>query len=753
MKNFKSVLASVLAGAMMCACTSDQFIPDDGHLNGGDGDGFFMALDIQMPDGKGLTRSTTTTDGNSSDGTEIGQDYENYVSNALIVLAASEDIQGENLPQFGFIAAAEVQNNRINEVDITGSKQYRAYARLQKTNISELYKRLPENSTVQPLVYVFVFCNPTKDLVDLFSQPNLFGKTDWIDWTCNVIQGSQTQLNQNIGIWGSNSFLMNNVALTKRALPSKELDWERYNSYENSFHLSDLNEKLGNYEAVDNSIEGRGPVRVERSVARFDFKDASNVEGEPNTYEVLYALNADGSQNTEAPLVNIELEKMCLVNMSNQFYYLPRVSADGTNTNSTLCGAEAGWERDADGNYKKGNFVVGPYASKFQNSNIEKDFTQYFNYAFFENNGSFNNNAWAADRWDVVKISDILNNTPDQYVNNDKKIEKGSYRIWRYVTENAIPGIDQQVNGISTGVVFKGELKGSNKVNADYQQYEEVWERGSAQNLANCLNGKEFTYNGKTIKVKGNGSEDPILYYYAGRLYMGWRHIRQAAIQAAGTINAAGQLEINRSNSLYKAVFGEAPIPPTYTITIVNGNETTEETKKTVYYGKDGTPMEFEDPQWTADPAAAQAKWETSPDGLWVKWNGEGKPVGGDGTFGEVPAELTAFRKAVTAGGVTIYQSSLDEDYVAGYYCYYYYWNRHNDNNRPGVMGPMEFAVVRNNVYKLSVDKITRLGHPRIPDNDPEPPTPTTPDESDQIYLDVRVQILPWSVRLNGIVF
>ena len=68
-------------------------------------------------------------------------------------------------------------------------------------------------------------------------------------------------------------------------------------------------------------------------------------------------------------------------------------------------------------------------------------------------------------------------------------------------------------------------------------------------------------------------------------------------------------------------------------------------------------------------------------------------------------------------------------------------------------MGPMEFAVVRNNVYKLSVDKISRLGHPRIPGNDPNKPTPETPDESDEIYLDVTVEIAPWAVRLNSIIF
>ena len=34
------------------------------------------------------------------------------------------------------------------------------------------------------------------------------------------------------------------------------------------------------------------------------------------------------------------------------------------------------------------------------------------------------------------------------------------------------------------------------------------------------------------------------------------------------------------------------------------------------------------------------------------------------------------------------------------YYLYYYHFIKHNDNNNPAEMGPMEFGVVRNNIYK-----------------------------------------------------
>lgn len=90
------------------------------------------------------------------------------------------------------------------------------------------------------------------------------------------------------------------------------------------------------------------------------------------------------------------------------------------------------------------------------------------------------------------------------------------------------------------------------------------------------------------------------------------------------------------------------------------------------------------------------------------------------------------------------------------YYVYYYYWNRHNDNLNNNTMGIMEFAVVRNNVYKLAVNAINRFGHPdptNPTDPDPDPVKPDDPDESVNYYFNVTVKVLPWTVRINNIEF
>ena len=122
-----------------------------------------------------------------------------------------------------------------------------------------------------------------------------------------------------------------------------------------------------------------------------------------------------------------------------------------------------------------------------------------------------------------------------------------------------------------------------------------------------------------------------------------------------------------------------------------------------------------------------------------------------------VAADAEPTGAAAAAAGFTGYSAKDGK-----YYNYYYYWNRHNDNLDPYKMGVMEFAVVRNNVYKLAVDKISRFGHPTPPDPsnpdpdpepDPDPVDPDDPDESVNYYFNVTVKVLPWTVRINNIEF
>lgn len=83
--------------------------------------------------------------------------------------------------------------------------------------------------------------------------------------------------------------------------------------------------------------------------------------------------------------------------------------------------------------------------------------------------------------------------------------------------------------------------------------------------------------------------------------------------------------------------------------------------------------------------------------------------------------------------------------------CYYYTTEiKHFDNGDNSVLGNMEFAIMRNNIYSLAVTGINMVGDSAVD------PTPGTPDENptpESAQLNVDVEILPWIVRYNDIEF
>lgn len=89
---------------------------------------------------------------------------------------------------------------------------------------------------------------------------------------------------------------------------------------------------------------------------------------------------------------------------------------------------------------------------------------------------------------------------------------------------------------------------------------------------------------------------------------------------------------------------------------------------------------------------------------------------------------------------ITIYNDNI---------CYYYTTEiKHFDNGDNAVLGNMEFAIMRNNIYSLSVSGINEIGDAIVD------PTPNIPDETEsRAALTVQVRILPWIVRYNDIEF
>lgn len=645
-KNWSIFFIGMLAMCTIAGCSDNELngSNEPGVYPGHPEDAVYMNVNIQLPVGGRNTRSSTDSDsdddyGTSTDGTEVGKDYENKVNGVLIVLADASN---------NFIAAGEHNSLPVVREGIVNTTQ-----KINKSALAAYYGS-GTLGTGKDQVNLYVFCNPTMELKKIFEKSG--ADSEWIDEIATLEEEPDGSV-KGAAVWGGNDhkagFLMATASSKdiKKYIPKNFTDWDNFTNEKNAFDFSGKN-TLSNGTEIGNI----GNIHVERVVARFDFKDGS--PSKDQTYVI--------AEKDDKPTLKVKLNKMALINMSKHFYYLRRVSDNGLANNVEICGTEYD-------SGQKWNYVVDTDAEQ-KNGDIDASypFADYFNFCL----GHQDNDTWSIDetargQWYTSLISDVIKKEED----NDDKWNNGhsrdGYRIWRYATENTIPGMNKQENGISTGIVFKGKIQVT---------------ENAPQTLQDAINGA----TGKP------DADDAILYAYSNQLYVSWTEVRRAALDATA------------NEEFKKAVFGTPKNTPSETV-----------------YSDD----------------------TESPDYLWNIWHN----VKGHNDA----AALSAFKEVATNKDhqFTLYQSSRDENDGAGYYCYYFYWNRHNDNGNNGVMGPMEFAVVRNNVYKLSVVDINRLGHPRLSENDPDPVDPGTPDEKGDIYLKLSVEVLPWVVRINDIEF
>lgn len=547
MKKWNYLLMAMGVAMTLSACTDETDLAAGNGMNTTeDVDQVFMQFKLGLPT---ASRSQTEADGGSDAGVEIGKDYENKVSNVLVVITNAE--KGDNYDKYitqSYVSApAAAGDNNMYVVPFSST----ALAN---------YANKPVN--------VYVICNPTDEIKNSFS----------VDKTYTLDFSSESEN----PVWSWKAGTEDNTNDLRFLMTNADTDYTRT-----------MPANFNNYKVESNPFD-IGTINVERAAARFDYKSSN----EDETYTLM-------GTDTD-PEVTVTLKEMALVNMSKSFYYLRRVSADGTASNVTIGGTEVGGTN--------ANYVVDTDAD-WKSSYSGGGASDHFYYVYTPNDITTPNYEWT-EIADVTGATGTEDNDKDW--NNTNDANKQGYKIWRYATENTIPGAENQEKGITTGVVFKGELKAV-----------------------------------KDGAVKTAMDAHSTVYVYNDIMYGTWENVKTAATADNPTLKVAydqvGSTE-NKSNAV--------------------------------------------------------------------------------------------------AAGFTVFEPTDGK-----YEVLYYYWNRHNDNSQDGVMGPMEFAVVRNNVYKLSVTGVHKFGHPTEEENDPDPEDPDDPDESSNVYFSVTAKVLPWVVRINNIKF
>lgn len=411
MKKFGKLSLGALA-LLMSACSSDEPIaPDNSQVPGGEND-IYASLTLRLPSSNG-TRGVTETGEYYNDGIEIGQDYENKVSNVLVVLATREGNTFRLLTK----SVSDIK-------ELSGENEIKYTLTFKSSEMTP--DALDEDSKIPGTqsVYVFAYCNPSAKLLELADNWET-GNTSFINQVANIYKSdNRDQIDGTM--WTPDKFLMTNCELSAPIdIPARTKLVKEHGTAENAFPL--------------------GTVKVKRAAARFDFMTTTTSAG-LNKYPII-------DSGTKENLGTVELTDMAMFNLNKFFYYLPRTNdtwnwgnASMSSGSITLCG-------DLEG------YVVSPNNDNWKgNGTLRTDLINN-NYFFNLTTGNLNGLEWVSLRnWNENNKLD----NHEGWEHPDKNLEH-DYRIWRYVTENTIPqhadnATMSQRAGISTGVVFRGEF-------------------------------------------------------------------------------------------------------------------------------------------------------------------------------------------------------------------------------------------------------------------------------------------------------
>ncbi|MCH5232013.1 MAG: Mfa1 fimbrilin C-terminal domain-containing protein [Muribaculaceae bacterium] len=701
MKFNLKTLALLLGGGLLglTSCSNDTLTGDPAGGPEYAGKKVYFTAALALPSDTG-TRSATddedaehAADGNNQTNSnadpdyEYGYDYENDVRTMILVFATKTENK--------YICAAEVSG--IEKAPTGLNYSFDVLAEIDYNDLNAAYSANLFTSDQE--VNVYAYCNYTQNLKENFfgTGKPAAGTTAWADFTGEVIEASSAAGESpaiSNTIWAPRSFLMTNHAITTTKFPDEIGKWDEYADQSNPFKVTSGGTQTDGTPLL--------PIYVERVAARIDFRDGStNVSGEPNnnTYKILTDVhkligdNPNEQQDKDTKnLYSIQLNRMGLVNMSRNFYYLRRVSTNGLNDGSILGGAETSpnfangtpYVVDTDATEKNGKSITATNAS------------DYFNFRLYNTSGDYEMSQWYID-----DIEDVLKGEKDQWTNS---LNGGKYHIWRYVTENTIPGADNQIHVQSTGIIFKGRIIPGDDINATYESVEQNDPSGTNSYVSEKVQTALEKVKNPNANITNPATELPMLFSFDGFLYGGWDELVKAAV-----VDGTGGTLYTAMNSIL-------------------GN-------------------------WKLDTSG---QYTTTGDGAQLTVDEAAKIIQtpGQDLSDKIKISDESLRTYAADNNITVYVAENENDGQGwGYYCYYFYWIRHNDNNKSGLMAPMEFATVRNNVYKLYVESINRLGHPRVKSDDPDPEDEDDPDEKPTRYIQVNIDVLPWVVRENKITF
>lgn len=308
---------------------------------------------------------------------------------------------------------------------------------------------------------------------------------------------------------------------------------------------------------------------------------------------------------------------------------------------------------------------------------------------------------------DVNKVTAIpLNNPPVSY---EDPVNNRTYYPISYVRENTL-NTSAQVHGYSTGVIFSTKFT----PNEDFKMTEYV--NGAISDKAQLDDTENFVF---LTAEHFNGKEAQKLVY---------KNIKTVAARAFNIPDGTDK------TNLLKGIMEGWTDDVTSTLadvkTAIEGmsikNKLEEKFKKYL-----------EDQLSTATNLTPELKNKLTYKGF---VNAQDQKL-------QVILNKTDNMSSITTDEI----GPLAENYGVSFFrngqSYHKFWIRHNDNMADKKMGVMEFCIVRNNVYQLFVKGVRGLGDP-LPYT-PGKDKPDTPDENNELTIDVTIYVKDWVKRTN----
>lgn len=484
---------------------------------------------------------------------------------------------------------------------------------------------------------------------------------------------------------------------------------------DNAFLMASEDDAVIVFEKTNNSVKNPAytKIDVERVTARIDYKAIiAN-----NTYP-LYAQKRSGEVDTKAEFGEVQLTDIAVVNQMNEnanSYWFKRVAENFNASEYDYLGVEL---PIPSGN-PQSNYVFDPYTTS---KTLDDKGMPEWSCLNTQGQPVYTNRVIAYDEkaggsyWEQAKI----NFTKFTELKASGADDLNQYKLVCYTKENTTSK-QAQKNGYSTGVVFKATAT-----------IKKVYQRTAKRDDA----GNKY-YNGYALKALGTAVGTTEFFLYDNKPFATLADIQQLFVEREASVKPEEGSESSPIIATGWAfdVYGERELQH---IASKGKNSANHQycLEKFEYYVGSFSSFDFgyrkhlddvleeaqkEDFDWTE--IVEKAGWDA-----WVE-------TYEDQLVADAAADQYGIRKSST--------NTMT--------CYYPYWIRHSDNkvnagdgtgdDGDEIMGIMEFGIVRNNIYKLSVKTIKNFGIDEL--------DPGIDDEASDLYLNVELSVKPWVLRYN----